>query len=167
MISFTSAQLDALLTAIVFPMARILGMVSAAPIFSNRALPTRIRLFAGLAIGIAVVPALPAAPAIAAGSWIGMVILAQQALIGIAIGFTMRVIFAAVDFAGTLMGMQMGLSFASFYDPQSGGQTPVLSEFIGLLASLTFLAMNGHLLMIDVLVRTFEWLPVSTDAIHA
>src|SRR5690242_17694396 len=103
MISYSSAQLDALLTAVVLPTACILGMMSSAPIFNNRALPVRVRLVAGLAIGMAVVPALPASPAIQAGSWIGLTILAQQALIGIAIGFAMRVIFSAVDFAGTLM----------------------------------------------------------------
>jgi flagellar biosynthetic protein FliR len=63
--------------------------------------------------------------------------------------------------------MQMGLSFAIFFDPDAGGQTAVLSDFLNLLATLIFLAINGHLLMVDILVRSFEWLPVSTAVVDA
>lgn len=167
MISFTSAQLDAWLTAFLFPLARIMGLLASAPVFNNRAQPARIRLVVGLVITVALVPVLPPMPAVPPGSWIGMAILAQQVLIGLLLGFTLRIAFAAIDVAGELIGMQMGLSFAIFFDPDAGGQTAVLSDFLNLLATLIFLAINGHLLMIDLLVRSFEWLPVATDALDA
>jgi len=161
MITFTSSQLDLWLATFMFPLARVLALLATAPVFNNMALPMQIRLVLGLAISLALTPALPPMPAVPPGSWQGMALLAQQMLIGIALGFTLRLVFAAVDMAGSLMGLQMGLSFAVFYDPQSGSQTPVLSEFLGLLALLLFLAMNGHLLALSVLAESFSLLPVT------
>lgn len=160
MVSFSSAQLDAWLAAFMFPLARILGLMASAPVFSNAGLPRRVRLVAGLAVTIAIAPALPPMPAIATGSWQGLFILAEQLAIGVLLGLTLRVVFAAVDVAGELIGLQMGLAFAVFYDPQNSGQTPVLSEFLGLLATLIFLAMNGHLLCLATLMESFRLLPV-------
>ena len=161
MISFTSAQLDAWITAFIFPLARIFGLLASAPIFNNVAQPQRIRLAVGLVITIALVPVLPPMPDVPAGSWIGFAILAQQIIIGVLLGFTLRIAFAAIDVAGDLIGMQMSLSFAVFYDPQNAGQTPVISEFLGLLAMLIFLALNGHLLTLSVLAESFRLLPVT------
>jgi flagellar biosynthetic protein FliR len=166
-ITFTSAQLDAWLVAFMFPLARILGLLASAPVFNNSAQPARIRLAIGLAITIALAPVLPPMPAISPGSWIGLVVLAQQMLIGLLLGFTLRIAFVAVDIAGELIGLQMSLSFAVLYDPQSGGQTPVLSEFLGLFATLLFLALNGHLLTLSVLAESFRLLPVSAQPFAA
>jgi flagellar biosynthetic protein FliR len=161
MLSFTSAQLDAWIVAFMFPLARIMGVLASAPIFNNAAQPKRVRLMAGLLITIALVPVLPPMPAIPPGSWVGLAVLAQQIIIGVLIGFTLRIAFAAIDVAGELIGMQMSLSFAVFYDPQNAGQTPVISEFLGLVTTLIFLAMNGHLLTLSVLAESFKLLPVS------
>ena len=166
MISITSAQLDAWIALFDFPLTRIIGLLASAPVFNNSALPVRVRLIAGLAIALAVAPALPPLPAIPASSWIGLAVMAQQMLIGVLLGFTLRISFAAVDLAGELIGLQMGLSFATFFDPDSGGQTPVVSEFLGLLTALVFLALNGHLLTLTVLAESFTLLPVSTTPIH-
>jgi flagellar biosynthetic protein FliR len=94
-------------------------------------------------------------------------IVAQQVLIGLMMGSVLRIAFAAVDLAGELIGLQMGLSFAVFYDPQSASQTPVLAEFLGLLTTLIFLAMNGHLLALSVLSESFQLLPVTLIPIAA
>jgi flagellar biosynthetic protein FliR len=167
MITATSAQLDAWLALFMFPLARILGLMASAPVFNNAGLPRRIRLLIGLAVTFALAPALPPMPVISAGSWIGLLVLAQQTLIGVMLGFTLRLAFSAVDLAGQLIGLQMGLSFAVFYDPQNTAQTPVLSEFLGLLTTLVFLAMNGHLLALSVLAESFSLLPVSTAPLAA
>lgn len=167
MLSFTSAQLDGWLTAFLFPLARIMGMLASAPVFNNAAQPRRIRLMIGLVITVALVPVLPPMPAVPPGSWLGFAVLAQQILIGVLLGFTLRIAFAAIDVAGELIGMQMSLSFAVFYDPQNAGQTPVLSEFLGLLTTLIFLALNGHLLVLSVLAESFKLLPVTTAPLAA
>ena len=167
MITFTSAQLDAWLALFMFPLARILGLLASAPVFNNAALPAQVRLVAGLAIALALAPALPPLPAIPAGSWISLAILAEQVLIGTLLGFTLRIAFAAVDIAGELIGLQMGLGFATFFDPDSGGQTPVIAEFLGLLTALVFLAMNGHLLVLSALGESFTLLPISAEPVRA
>jgi flagellar biosynthetic protein FliR len=167
MITVSSAQLDAWLAMLLFPLARVLGVFAIAPIFGGTGVPRRIRLVVGLAVAFALIPGLPAVPAISPGSWTGILIVAQQMLIGILMGLTLRIVFAAVDVAGELIGLQMGLSFAIFYDPQSSGQTPVLSEFLGLLTTLIFLAMNGHLLTISVLAESFHLLPIGTTPMSA
>lgn len=167
MISISSAQIDIWLALFIFPLTRILALLAAAPVFNNAALPVRVRLIAGLAITLAIAPALPPMPAIPASSWIGLVVLAEQILIGVLLGFTLRIAFAAVDLAGELIGLQMGLGFATFFDPDSGGQTSVIAEFLGLLTALVFLSLNGHLLALSVLAESFTLLPVSTAPIHA
>jgi flagellar biosynthetic protein FliR len=166
-ISITSAQLDAWIAAFIFPLARILGLLSTAPMFNNAAMPRRTRLIAGLAIAMALVPALPPMPALPAGSWVGLAILAQQIIVGVIMGFALRIALAAVDLTGELVGLQMGLSFAVFFDPQSTGQTPVISEFFGLLATLAFLAMNGHLLALSMLAESFTVFPVAIETLSA
>jgi len=158
--SVTSAQLDAWLAAFMYPLMRLLGMMMTAPIFSNRGMAVRLRLAVGLGIAVAVLPAAPPMPDIAPGSGIGLMILGQQIFIGAAIGFTIRLVFAAIDVAGSFIGMQMGLSFALFFDPNSGGQSAVLADFMSMVAALLFLSLDGHLILVDLLVRSFEWLPV-------
>jgi flagellar biosynthetic protein FliR len=161
MISVSSAQLDAWLAAFMFPAARILALLATMPPFNNAALPQRIRLILGLALTFVIAPSLPPMPAVPPGSWLGLLILVQQVLIGFMMGFTMRLAFAAIDLAGDLIGLQMGLSFARFYDPQSSAQTAVLGDFLGILTILIFLALNGHLVSISALVESFRLLPVA------
>lgn len=159
-ITFTSAQLDAWLALFIYPLTRVLALLAVAPIFNSAGLSARIRLLTGLAICLALAPALPQAQLPPPGSWQGMAVLAQQMLIGLIMGLSLRLVFTAVDIAGELIGLQMGLSFATFFDPHSSAQTSAISSFLGLLASLLFLAMNGHLLMLSVLAESFELIPV-------
>lgn len=162
MLSVTSAQLDAWLAALMFPLARLLGLATSAPLFGNRMVPVRARLAIGVALAMAVLPALPAMPPVPPDSMQLTALLAQQAFIGIAIGFMMRLVFAAIDVAGELIGLQMGLSFAVFFSPQTGGQTSVIAEFLALVGLLVFVALNGHLMLVEALVASFDWLPVGT-----
>ncbi len=161
MISVSSGQLDAWLAAFMFPLARILGLFSTGPIFSNIGIPQNVRVLVGIAITLAIVPTLPAMPATPAASWVGLAILVQQVVIGALLGISLRIAFVAVELAGDLIGLQMGLSFAVFYDPTNSGQTAVVTEFFSLLAVLLFLSLNGHLLMLSLLAQSFTLLPVS------
>jgi len=95
--------------------------------------------------------------------WVGL----QQILIGVAIGFTMQFAFAAVRMAGELIGLQMGLSFATFFDPGSRLNMPIIARIIDLLAMLLFMAFDGHLWLISMLVDTFHTLPIGGDAVNS
>jgi flagellar biosynthetic protein FliR len=163
MISVTSAQLNAWLAVLLFPLARVLGLFFSAPIFGNNAIPQRIKFVIGFLVTVAIIPLVPPMPDVPPGSWVGLSILARQVLIGVLLGFSLRIAFSAVDMAGQLIGLQMGLSFAIFYDPLNASQTPVVAEFFGLMALLIFLALDGHLLSLSLLARSFTLLPVSAN----
>lgn len=164
MISLTSAEINAWIVAFFFPLTRILAFLATAPPFNNAALTGRIRLLLGLAIAIAITPALPEMPAVEPASGAGLLLLAQQALIGSGMGFSMRLVFSAIDMAGNMVSMQMGLGFATAYDPQNTSQTPVISEFLGMLALLVFMGINGHLMLLATLAHSFTALPVGATA---
>ncbi len=165
MLSVTSAQLNLWLAAFLWPFIRILGLMIAAPLFGNQRFPMRVRVGLALLITLVVAPTLPPLPAVAPDSLMGLGIFAQQLLIGLAMGFTVRILFTAVEMAGELIGLQMGLGFAVFYDPQHGGQIPVVGQFLGLVATLMFLAMNGHLLVLSSLVDSFRVMPIAATTV--
>lgn len=160
MISFTTAELNAMIAAFIFPLARILALFAAAPPYNNASVPVRVRLALGLAVTVAVAPGLGKPPAIDPASAAGLLVLAEQLLIGYAMGFAVRLVFSAIDLAGTVFSMQMGLGFATSYDPQSTSQTPVVSEMLGLLALLMFMAIDGHLMILSTLTQSFRALPI-------
>lgn len=160
MIQFTSIQLNAWLAAYFFPLARVLALMTTAPPFNYTGLPRRIRLVLGLALTVAIAPTLPPPASLAPSSGQGLLMMAEQMLIGVAMGFSMRFIFSAVDLAGNIISYQMGLSFATSYDPLNAAQTPVISEFIGFLALLVFLAIDGHLMVVSTLIESFKALPI-------
>lgn len=165
MLGLTTAQIDAWIVFYAFPLARVLGLIATAPLWSTAGIPRRTRLILGLAVTIAIAPALPPMPDVQPASLAGLWILGQQMLIGIAMGLAARIVFAAIDMAGTYIGFQMGLGFATFYDPLEGAQTPVLAEFIGILSLLMFMALDGHLLYISTLAQSFHAIPVGPEAL--
>lgn len=167
MISLTTAQWEAWIAGLFYPLTRILAFVAAAPLWSSASIPRRLRLILGLAIAFAVAPMLPPMPNVAPASGIGLWILAQQVLIGVAMGLAARIIFAAIDVAGEYISMQMGLGFATSYDPTASSQTAVVTEFYNLMVLLVFLSINGHLMYIATLVQSFTAIPVSATPLGA
>ncbi len=164
MISVTSAQLDLWITAFFWPFFRILAMIGASPLFGARGVPAWVKIGLAFVLTVVVAPVLGPMPAVQPASAHGMFILVQQLMIGVAMGLTMRVVFSAIEMAGHIMGLQMGLGFATFFDPQNSAQIPVMGQFLGLVAMLFFLAINGHLMVITALVESFRVLPVGLHA---
>lgn len=160
MFSISSEQINSWIALFFFPLTRVLAFLATATPFDNRALPAQVKLVLGLAITVALTASLPPGPALPPGSWLGLAVLAKEVLIGVSMGFAMRLAFVALEVGGELISFQMGLSFATLYDPQSGGQTGVISNLLVLLATLAFLALNGHLAMLEALAKSFALLPV-------
>lgn len=167
MISFTSVELAGWIAAFFYPLARILGFAAIAPVFNNLAIPRRIRLTIGLAIGLGIAPLVPPVSGVDINSGVGLWMLAREMGIGVAMGFAMRLAFTAVDMAGEQIGLQMGLGFAVFYDPTSAAQTPVIANFLILLATLVFLSINGHLMMVATLAQSFQVIPIAPGFLPA
>ncbi|HKN02765.1 MAG TPA: flagellar biosynthetic protein FliR [Buttiauxella sp.] len=166
MIHVDSGQWLTLLSMGFWPFLRIMALISTAPILSERSISKKVKIGLGLMITWIIAPTIPAADVTifsAAGFWLA----AQQILIGIALGFTMQFAFAAIRTAGEIIGLQMGLSFATFFDPASRLNMPVLARFIDMLAMLLFLVFNGHLWLISMLVDTFHTLPIGGDPINS
>lgn len=166
MISITSAQLDLWVASFIYPLTRILALAATAPFLSNAAMPRRVRLMLGIALTIGIAPILPPMPPVPPASGQGLWILSQQVLIGVGMGVSMRLIFTAIDMASAIIAFQMGLGFATFYDPQSTSQTSVVSNFMTLLASLLFLSFNGHLIYFSVLAHSFTAIPISATSLE-
>jgi flagellar biosynthetic protein FliR len=159
MITITSAQLDAWILLIVTPLTRILALIASAPITSNPQFPLTAKIGLAVMLTMLIAPTMPAPPPFAPDSAYGILLLLRELLLGVGMGLAMRVVFAAINMAGDIIGLQMGLGFAQFYDPQSSTQVAVIGQFLNLLATLVFLSINGHLLMIAALVDSFRTVP--------
>lgn len=148
------------ISGFLWPLFRILGLMASAPLFSHRAIPARIKLLLGLFITIIISPTINTPNTVDLISLQSLLIVIHQILIGIAIGYMMRIVFAAVELAGTLSGMAMGLGFASFFDPEAEGQTNAIAQFLAVITLLFFLSLNGHLVLLSGLIESFYLLPI-------
>ncbi len=161
MISFTSAQLTVWLAAFIFPLVRILALIASAPIFGNKQIPARVKVGLAVLVTLVIAPTLDIPKDIDPASAAGLFLLAQQLVAGLMMGFVMRLVFAAVEMAGDIAGMQMGLGFASFYDPQNAAYTPVVAQFLGIIAGLAFLSLDLHLYLLAALADSFQAFPIA------
>ncbi|MEY4761019.1 MAG: hypothetical protein RLZZ200_875 [Pseudomonadota bacterium] len=164
MLTVTAGQLESWVAFYLWPFIRIGGCLMVAPIFGARYFPARSRLILAAAITLLIAPMLPQ-PTVSPVSGEGVVISFQQLLIGLAMGFVVQVVFDALAMAGQLLANSMGLSFAFNVDPLRGTGTPVIGQFYSIFVTLTFLALDGHLTLIDALVQGFRSLPVGTTGL--
>jgi len=163
MINFSSEQYMLWITSFIWPLTRILGMIAIAPVFGNSAVPVMIKISFGVMLSLIVAPTLHNLPHIDPMSLAGLMILAQQFIIGIAMGFSIQIVFSAIDMAGNIISLSMGLGFASFFDPQTRATTPAVSQFLTLIATMLFLSLNLHLALLSALVESFDTLPIGAD----
>ena len=163
MIQFTEAQFLAWITPLIWPFARVLALFATLPVLGQRNVPVRVRVALALFITVCAQASLPPIAVVALDSAQALMVLVQQLVIGISLGFAARIVFAAIEFAGELIGLQMGLNFAMFFDPTTGGQATAVSRFFGVIVSWLFIVINGHLLLIAAVVRSFTTFPVSAE----
>ena len=163
MISITEAQLAAWLSPIFWPFLRTLAVFTAAPVFSLRAIPIRAKVALAFFVALAAQASLQDLPVIGITDPQALGAVIQQVGVGLAIGFAVRVVFAAVELAGEVVGFQMGLNFAAFFDPTIGAQSSAVARFFGQMTSLLFLAMNGHLMVLFAITRSFKSFPVDQN----
>ncbi|HEY6482525.1 MAG TPA: flagellar biosynthetic protein FliR [Steroidobacteraceae bacterium] len=165
MITLTTGQLDAWLTQLLWPFMRIGACFMVAPAFGALFVPARIRIVLAGGIALIVAPLIPAPHAITPFSAAGLVVTAQQLIIGVALGFSLQLLFDMVSLGGQLLANSMGLSFAYNIDPTHGEEVPALGQLYSMLVMLTFLALDGHLALIEVLVDGFRTLPIGTTGL--
>ncbi|MFN9503981.1 MAG: flagellar biosynthetic protein FliR [Rubrivivax sp.] len=163
MISISEAQLLAWVSPVLWPFLRALALFTAMPVLGARNVPARVRIGLAFFIALASQASLPPMPAVALDSHLAFVLVVQQLVIGLSLGFAVRVLFAAVELAGELVGLQMGLNFAGFFDPLSASQGTATARFFGTMISWLFVVINGHLLVIAALVDSFKAFPVAPE----
>lgn len=167
MITFTEAQIVAWLSPIIWPFLRVLAVFSSAPVFSSKSFPLRARIALAFFIAFAAQPSLQGQAMVSITSADAFGTVAQQVGIGLAIGFTVRLVLAAVQMAGEVIGFQMGLGFASFFDPTLSSQSSAVARFYGQIATFLFIVMNGHLILIMAVVKSFDAFPVDQNFLEA
>ena len=163
MISITEAQLTAWITPVLWPFLRVLALFTALTVLTQRRVPMRVRVALAFFIALAAAGTGPAAPDVPLDSALAVMLVLQQVLIGVSLGYAVRVVFAAVEFGGELIGLQMGLNFAGFFDPITAAQATPTSRFFGTLVAFLFIAMNGHLLVIEAVVQSLVAFPIAAE----
>ncbi len=144
---------------------RISAMFVSVPLFSIKAVPVKIRLILAIALTLVVTPLLPKWPEMELFSYTGLMIALHQVLIGLVIGFIVQMVFAAVVFAGQGVALSMGLGFSVMVDPQNGQQVPVIAQFYMMTTTLIFLSMDAHLVLIKMLLDSFNSLPIGVNGL--
>ncbi len=163
MVSISSELINSWIISLLWPLSRVLGVMATAPILGERSIPMRIKLGIGLVLTFVIIPTIPAIPTFEIFSLKGLLILIQQVIIGLAMGFCVRLVFVSVGIGGQLIGMSMGLGFATFFDPQTQGQNTAISQFLTMLLMLIFLSLDGHLMMVTALANSFVTMPIAVD----
>jgi len=144
---------------------RISAMFVSVPLFSVRAVPARVRLILSVAITLVIMPLLPPLPAVEMFSYTGFMMAIAQVVIGLTSGFILQLVFSSVVFAGQGVALSMGLGFSTMVDPQNGQQVPVIAQFYTVTTTLIFISLDGHLLLIQMLLDSFKTLPIGIDGI--
>ncbi|MDX1515694.1 MAG: flagellar biosynthetic protein FliR [Woeseiaceae bacterium] len=153
------------LTACIWPFVRVGAFVMVMPVVGGSFVPMRVRLILAVALTAVIAPVTPTASTPAVLSATGLVTMTQEIAIGVLLGFLVQLVFDAIALGGQVIGMSMGLGFAVFLDKARGVNIPVLGQLFLMLGMLVFLAMDGHLAMIQLLATSFHAWPVGHHAL--
>ena len=142
---------------------RISVIIILVPIFGSRLVPTKLKIALSGLITFIIVPLLPPQNLPDPENiFMFFYVISREVFTGLIIGFATTIIFSAFQYAGTLMGMQMGFGIVNVVDPQSSIQISIIGQFLYIVAILLFLAINGHLFVIQALVESFQIIPINT-----
>lgn len=158
-LNFGLGSLEAEFWRWLFIMTRIGAALFAAPFFGASSVPPQARVIVTAAVGILVCnwTGVQAPPALF--SLTGLLAVAGEVLIGVSLGFVLQLSFAAPTLAAEVIGAGMGMSIAATSDPQTGAHSPALGQYYGVVLTLVFLGLGGHLLFIDLILKSYTAFP--------
>ena len=165
MFDLSFLQIEQMVGDFFLPFFRIAAFMMSMPLISTQYVPTTIRLILAIAFSVAIVPTLPAIPLLDGLSLSTYLLVAEQMLIGVAIGFSLHIMFQIFAIGGQMIANQMGLGFASVNDPANGVSIVVVGQYYMMLSMMLFVTMNGHLIMFQTLAESFTVLPVGVSAL--
>lgn len=135
------------------------------PVWDSRLVPVQIKVYSILVISLALTPVVSGTLPPFPDNWIAAVVLVlRELLLGLSLGLVVRYVFSGVQMAGALIGVQMGFGMVTLIDPQSGIPTSMMSDVLMLVATVLFLAVDGHHLLLWVLAQSFGEVPVGGPA---
>ncbi|MTI13253.1 flagellar biosynthetic protein FliR [Sansalvadorimonas verongulae] len=156
----STAQLTGWVGQLLWPLFRVAGLLMTMPIIGSAMVPAQIRLLLALAVTFLIAPLLPPMPAVEPFSPESLRITLQQIFIGGMGGLLLHVFLAIFAMAGQMVSLQMGLGMAMMFDPVNGVSIPIIAQIYQVMATLMFLALDGHLVVINVLATSFTALPI-------
>jgi flagellar biosynthetic protein FliR len=157
---FGASGPEGALVGLFFAMLRTGGALLAAPVFSALGVPLQVRTVLAAAVAVLVLGTVPLAPPADPLSLAGVSVIAQELLIGLTLGFLLQLAFAAPLLAGEYLANSIGIGFANMVDPQGGNSSPVIGQFLMILMTLIFLSLDGHLVLLEVVVRSYALMPL-------
>ncbi len=163
--TFTEAQLSMLIASVFWPMVRIGALFAAMPVFGNKQLSVKVKVLLSLAIAMIIAPTLDAPPLVDVFSGDALLVMFNQIIIGIVMGFSLHMVLGSLGIAGEIVGYSMKLGMAKMADPINGVQVPIVAMLYLTLAMLIILAMDIHLVLIQLLIDSFRVFPVGVEGI--
>lgn len=160
LISIDPSLLEQLAYQWMLPFFRIAAVISVMPLIGSQMVNQRARLVLAVFLAIAIVPSINNPTPYTEFSFLLMLDVVQQVLIGVAFGFVLLVFFHIFALAGQMIALQMGLGFASMIDPSNGVSVPIISQFYAILIGMLFFAIDGHLVVIEVMAQSFNFIPL-------
>lgn len=163
MVEIALADIEALVASYVLPLFRIAAFFMVAPILGTRMVPGRVRMILALLITAILAPLLPPLSFEPGFNFTTVIAVIREVLIGVLFGFLLQLFFHLFVIAGQIIAMQMGLGFASMVDPSNGVSVAVISQLFVVMTTLMFLAIDGHLVMIETMIDGFRRIPVGAE----
>lgn len=160
---FTDAVINQFIADFILPFTRISALIMSMIGFGSRTVPAKIKLGLCVVVTIAVMPAIPPTKVDNLFSLAMTLLVAEQIVIGIMLGFVTTLVINTFILAGQVIAMQTGLGFASLVDPASGMNVPAVGQFFLILSSLLFWVMDGHLAYLQFVVTSFDTIPIPSE----
>lgn len=154
------------LSPIFWPFIRVLAVFSVAPIFSSRSFPTRVRVALALLVAWSSAGVIPEQVLVSLTGPDAIRVVMHEILVGLSIGFSVRIVFAVAEFAGEIIGLQMGLNFAGFFNPSNNMQASAMAVFMGHMTALLFVVLNGHLMVLMAVVKSYKFVPLNSSMLE-
>ncbi|MCP4751439.1 MAG: flagellar biosynthetic protein FliR [Proteobacteria bacterium] len=140
---------------------RISGIFVTAPVLSSENVPRALRVYMALICALVLFNVVPTVKIPLTMNVADYFLLAvKELMIGLLLGVVPRIMFAAIDFAGTIIGFQMGLSLANVVDPQTDLQVSIIASFEGMLATFLFIVLDGHHIFFEAITISYREIPV-------
>jgi flagellar biosynthetic protein FliR len=160
--AITFADLSSILGQLWWPFFRIGAVFISMPFFGDSLIPVWVRSLLALSIVVITAPLMPPMPAVDLFSLTSLFLAFEQAIWGIMFGLILHMLFNIFTMLGQIVSLQMGLGMAMMNDPVNGLSVAILGRIFLLFSTLLFLALEGHLLVLDILIQSFVVWPVGS-----